>query len=109
MREILFRGKHKQDKEWLQGDFHRGFISGGAFINGFEVDPSTVGQYTGLNDKNGNKIFEGDIVKFHCVIGIVCFDKRTASFYYEVPHDGSSSQHLGASELGEVIGNIYDK
>ena len=63
-----------------------------------------------LNPERGfSYIIKGDVVEFSGAIGVVSFDKRTASFYYEVPKDNSSSQHLGASELGEVIGNIYDK
>ena len=120
MREILFRGKTK-DGKWVVGN---GIIQGVDHISyarwvdisndkiRYEVIPETVGQFTGLTDKNGKKIFEGDIVRFsheaydEDFIGAVIFDECESGFILKNGDGWVGFSYIG--ECYEVIGNIHD-
>ena len=123
-REILFRGR--RDKEWIDGWYLE--IDGISYIlpidghlrDVVEVDLSTVGQYTGLIDKHGVKIFEGDIIKQinfydHLKIqGQVVYGKaaqyivRHTYTKQENPYKNGKTKAFAVSTRCEVIGNIHD-
>lgn len=119
MREILFRGKRTEGEEWVEGWFvgksrkapfelakeRTQIIDKDLFC--YEVKPATVGQYTGINDSNGKRIFEGDIVTIEYekteVTGFVYY--RGAAFYITTPHDLWEIDNYCSLRL---LGNIYD-
>ena len=126
-REILFRGKHihtTDSNEHLNGTWVHGYLSDKNYINDkslegeFLVDKNTICQYTGLTDKNGKKIFEGDIVRYGEICGEVKFGlhesnwqicKYNQGFYIEFPKESLYRKELGYWENKVVvIGNIYD-
>lgn len=139
-REILFRGK-KKNGEWIKGSLLKANFEGEDynFIFGDKFDftddggmkalshalviHETVGQYTGLKDKNGTRIFEGDVMKYakssqyirylNHVRFAVSYDSINARFAVERYVNGGfeGTKKLTAfnpSEHLEVIGNIYD-
>lgn len=108
-REILFRGKKTINGEWVEGDLFQ--HSEQRFIMGnnrnTEVMPSTVGQYTGLKDKNGVKIFEGDILEaMNGNRGYVVFEH--GAFMKSCIPKGVMSSLTIATDVNAVIGNIHD-
>lgn len=116
MREILFRGKRLDNGEWVEGFVYQISDDTAMFImlknkhaESYQVDPTTVGQFTGLLDKNGAKIFEGDIVDIlteNEEIGVVAYEDGG----FLVNADGfcvDFHSNINGTDL-EVIGNIHD-
>ena len=129
MREILFRGKTTRTKLWVYGYYTTNYGTGRDQIREKgdccfkEVLPETVGQYTGLTDKNGKKIFEGDIVSTKYKLGRggyyvfeVYYNENLCQFALTI-NSGSYTKNkqydwlqltsLKANKV-EVIGNIHD-
>ena len=135
IREVIFRGKRADNGEWVEGDvlqtrYHSGHIEyqimpQAPVSSAYPVIPETVGQYTGLTDKNGKKIFEGDIVKCTDMINdfefnaVVEFGNPNGEYNwgYQLKFiSGEESNFdilcwVDMKETGayiEIIGNIHD-
>lgn len=115
MREILFRGKRVDNGEWVYSSFimqdkeHKLLSTEVELFDGEKwraVIPETVGQYTGLTDKNGKKIFEGDIVKNSRDVGLLYYKEKNSAFTVKGWEYGYWLWH--DKEDIEVIGNIHD-
>ena len=131
MREIIFKAKRLDNGEWVEGSLIS-FADGGrailpsksaalykkgaslfSTVNCLEVDPSTVCQYTGLTDKNGKKIFEGDIVrretayygKHNVYDEPVVWEDDIENDSFGEPYTSGYCIHGGN---WEVIGSIHD-
>ena len=141
MREILFRGKRADNGEWVEGDvlqtrYYSGHIEYQIMpqtpvSSAYPVLSETVGQYTGLTDRNGVRIFEGDILRgfeypfcsningeFNYFAEIVWFDDSSAFGIYTFKNPKSNVRGISEGNTDyleyfnvdkwEVIGNIHD-
>lgn len=126
MREILFRGKRVDNDEWVNGVYLPKAKKINACIMWNEddsimpqmkaIDPETVGQFTGLTDKNGRKIFEGDIYEYNNMCWAVklgeFYDTEVKENFYGWFCTGGNGECFGLTgrELAyiNIIGNIHD-
>jgi len=120
-REIKFRGKRVDNGKWVYGHYFMGvpspldenkqrhYIAPPCGL-GEEVDPATVGQFTGQKDKHGKEVYEGDILRYSRRLFIVTWSNDIGGWVNK-PVDGKPSYpcfNTGTVKGMEIVGNIHD-
>ena len=129
MREILFKAKRVDNGEWVEGYYikathhwhehgkHEDWIVIDTIQNGgwcnvrgkYAIIPETLCEFTGLCDKNGNRIFEGDIISFGLVKCVVKYNVENGRYMlYEKGIYKRDGFNIDTMQLKDVIGNIHD-
>lgn len=123
-RMIKFRGRFSKDHPWVYGDYYKYYD--GSFMHVITyidtelmqntlcpIDEYSLGQFTGLLDKNGKEIYEGDIVNYQyskdatAYKGEIYYNNKFAAFWIKSGSD-SGFALLGQQQVIEIIGNLYE-
>ena len=117
-RDIVFRGKSKSTGEWVEGSLIGNDVIVGKIVEfeedyfctefWYKVDPETVGQFTGMTDKKGKKLFEGDVYSMgeKNILYVVIFDK-SQFIGKQVGNRSLAGLGYWKSDI-EIVGNIHD-
>ena len=117
-RDIVFRGKSKSTGEWVEGSLIGNDVIVGKIVEfeedyfctefWYKVNPETVGQFTGMTDKKGKKLFEGDVYSMgeKNILYVVIFDK-SQFIGKQVGNRSLAGLEYWKSDI-EIIGNIHD-
>lgn len=125
MREIIFRGKNKRNGKWVVGDLVTNFELFGNYgirksnsVHTVAVKEDTIGQFTGMTNADGNKIFEGDVIEYYIYNKTSKYmvssriDSRNGVYDFVAKHfelsDSGISLCLFSKDKAKVVGNIYD-